>query len=85
MTQHHSFPEPGLSQAQQQQIAAALAARGAHGACPACHENNWLLGHGHSLLTVGVGTEDRTGLPVVSRICANCGYLSLHAAGVLGL
>ncbi|CAA9581793.1 MAG: hypothetical protein AVDCRST_MAG18-3246 [uncultured Thermomicrobiales bacterium] len=79
------IPEPTLTAEQRQLIADTLAERGALGACPACHENSWVLGHGHSLLTLGVGEGDGAGLPTVSRICANCGYLSLHATAVLGL
>jgi hypothetical protein len=79
------IPDPTLSVEQRQLIAATLAERGALGACPACHENSWVIGHGHSLLTMGIDEGEGGGLPVVSRICANCGYVSLHATAVLDL
>lgn len=79
------MPEPALTAEQRQAITEALDGRGALGACPACHENAWLVGHGHALLTMGMGEEDGRGLPTVSRICTNCGYISLHATAILGL
>lgn len=85
MSAERGIPEPTLTVEQRQVIADRLAERGALGACPACHENDWVVGHGHALLTMGVGDGDGSGLPLVSRICANCGYLSLHATGILGL
>lgn len=85
MSAERGIPEPTLTPEQRRTIADMLAERGALGACPACHENAWMVGHGHALLTVGVGDGDGSGLPIVSRICTNCGYISLHATGVLGL
>ena len=79
------IPEPTLTEEQRRLIADTLSTRGALGACPACHENSWVIGHGHSLLTMGVREDDGAGLPLVSRICGNCGYLSLHATAVLNL
>ncbi len=85
MSAERGMPEPTLTAEQRRAITETLAARGALGACPACHENAWLIGHGHALLTMGVGEEDGRGLPTVSRICTKCGYISLHATAVLGL
>ena len=85
MSAERGIPEPTLAAEQRRTIADTLAARGALGACPACHENAWMVGHGHALLTMGVGDGDGSGLPTVSRICTNCGYIALHATGVLGL
>ncbi len=84
MTESQQMPEPSLSPEQRQLILDRLEERGALGACPACHSNHWIVGHGHSLLTMGV-EEAGAGLPLVSRICAHCGYLSLHATTILGL
>ena len=70
-------------------IAAALTARGALGACPACHENDWLIGDGYSLVPMRANLQELdaggTGLATVSRICRHCGYLSLHVARLLGI
>ena len=85
MSEQSGIPEPTLTTEQRRMIADTLAERGALGACPACHENSWVIGHGHSLLTLGIGEQEGIGLPLVSRICTNCGYLSLHATTVLGL
>jgi len=85
MSELRGIPEPTLSAEQRRLIADTLAERGALGACPACHENSWVIGHGHSLLTMGTDEGEGVGLPTVSRICANCGYISLHATAILGL
>lgn len=85
MSEQNALPTSGLTAEQRGTIADTLAARGAQGPCPACHENSWVIGHGHSLLTVGADEEGGAGLPVVSRICSNCGYISLHATVVLGI
>ncbi len=85
MSTQNELPTPGLTAEQRATIAEILAERGAQGPCPACHENSWVIGHAHALLTVGVDDQGGAGLPVVSRICGNCGYISLHATSVLGI
>ena len=80
---------PILTVEERQAIAEALADRKAHGTCPACHENAWVIGDGYSLLVLRPNlqhwTESGPSLPLVTRVCANCGYVSLHATAVLGL
>jgi hypothetical protein len=85
MSAGDELPEPGLAAEQREVIAKRLAERDAQGPCPACHSNAWILGHAHSLLTVSVDKQGGEAWPVVSRICTNCGYLSLHATAVLGI
>jgi hypothetical protein len=80
-----ALPESGLGTEQREAIAKALAEHGAQGQCPACHANAWVIGHGHALQTVTAGTPGGVAWPLVSRICASCGYLSLHVASALGL
>jgi len=78
-----------LSAGERARIAAALAERGARAACPSCHENDWLIGDGYSLVAMRANLQDLdaggTGLATVSRICRHCGYLSLHVARLLGI
>ncbi len=78
-----------LPEAERARIAAALVEHGARGACPACHENDWLIGDGYSLVALRATLQDLdaggTGLATVSRICRHCGYLSLHVARLLGI
>ena len=78
-----------LTEAERARIAAALTARGALGACPACHENDWLIGDGYSLVAMRANLQELdtggTGLATVSRICRHCGYLSLHVTRLLGI
>jgi ribosomal protein S27AE len=78
-----------LSERERERIAAALAERGARAACPACHENDWLIGDGYSLVAMRANLQELdtggTGLATVSRICRNCGYLSQHVTRLLGI
>jgi len=89
--QRHTGPAAGtiLSEAERERIAEALAERGARAACPACHENDWLIGDGYSLVAMRANLQELdaggTGLATVSRICRNCGYLSQHVARLLGI
>ncbi len=78
-----------LTEGERERIAAALAERGARAACPACHENDWLIGDGYSLVAMRSNLQELdaggTGLATVSRICRNCGYLSQHVTRLLGI
>lgn len=88
-TEDSQAPATTLTEGERSRIAEALTAHGALGACPACHENEWLIGDGYSLVVMRANlrgwTEDGPSLATVSRICSHCGYLSLHAARVLGI
>lgn len=87
--EERAMPALTLSEGERTRIAEALTAHGALGACPSCHENEWLIGDGYSLVVMRANlqgwTEDGPSLATVSRICSHCGYLSLHAARVLGI
>jgi hypothetical protein len=89
MSTQDQAPTQTLTSEERQTIAEALAERKAHGACPACHENEWVIGDGYSLLVMRANlqhwAESGPTLPLVSRICTHCGYVSLHATAVLGV
>jgi hypothetical protein len=89
LSSNDSSAAPILTAEERERIAETLAERGARGACPACHENDWLIGDGYSLLVMRADLRDWTTqgptLPLISRICRHCGHVSLHAAIALGL
>lgn len=79
-----------LSEEQRNEIARALNERrvGAKG-CPMCSANKWALGDGYVLVPVqnslGGLTLGGQSIPSATIICTNCGFVSHHALGVLGL
>jgi hypothetical protein len=80
---------PGLTQEQKDKIVAKLVERGVRLPCPRCGNPNFTLLDGY--FTQPVSTEIGTlvlGGPTVPSIvtaCTQCGYLSQHALGALGL
>lgn len=71
------------------QVSKALNAKGLKGSCPMCSQNNWSGIDGYLNQSV---SKDATSLqiggttiPVVAIACGNCGFLSMHAAKVVGL
>jgi transcription elongation factor Elf1 len=57
--------------------------------CPMCNHNNFVLAEGYftNSLQAKVGSFVIGGpaIPTIPIICSNCGFLSQHAMGVLGL
>lgn len=83
-------PQPQLlSQARKEEIIAALKKKGVPRACPMCSTNNWAIGEGYfnNALSVQLSSISLGGvsIPAIPIICANCGFISQHALGALGL
>ena len=80
---------PKLSDAQKKQIADALQRKGAARPCPRCGNNSWILADGYfnNPIQVQVGALVIGGpsIPSVVVVCSNCGFISQHALGALGL
>lgn len=81
--------QTSLSEAERQRIAEVLEEKGATAPCPRCGKRNFAVLEGyflHSLNTLG-GTFNLGGpsIPVAVIACSNCGFLSEHALGALGL
>jgi ribosomal protein S27AE len=78
-----------LSENQKKKIIKALEARRATEPCPRCGASNFTLADGyttHPLQTeLGSLTIGGPSIPAALAICTNCGFLSQHALGVLGL
>lgn len=77
-----------MTDRQKQTIQAGLQQRG-FGACPTCRQTNWQLGDDlvHAPTTSLGGGMSLGGphIPMAQIICTNCGFVSHHAVGVLGI
>jgi len=78
-----------ISQEEKQKIIRALDERGANLPCPRCGNESFTLAGGY--FHQGIQTDPQVNLiggpsiPSVVVICNQCGYLSQHALGALGL
>lgn len=79
----------GFTEERKKEIIAALESRGAKNPCPRCGGVNFALIDGyvsHSLQTNMLGmTLGGTTIPTIATVCVQCGFVSQHALGVLGL
>lgn len=82
-------PQQMLSEQEKQKIASILSSKISHLECPMCHKNNFVILDGYFNLPInanykGVVLGGPT-IPAIGIVCANCGFISQHALGVLGL
>ena len=78
-----------ISQEKKQEIAKRLDDRLKGVTCPMCHQHNFIIADGYFNNVIqdnleGIVLGGAT-IPTISIICANCGFVSQHALGVLGL
>jgi len=78
-----------LSLEHQQAVIQALSSRGANQPCPRCLNPNFTLvdGYLNPVLHQNVKSVQLSGvsIPVVVVACTRCGWLAMHALGILGL
>jgi RNase P subunit RPR2 len=77
-----------ISQDEKQKIAQRLGDKLKDIICPMCHQDNFIIADGYFNNVIqdnldGLVLGGPT-IPTVSIICANCGFVSQHALGVLG-
>lgn len=72
-----------------EKIIKGLQAKGVKTICPMCGHNHFVLADGYfnntlqkDLKNISLGGS---GIPTISIVCSNCGFISQHALGVLGL
>ena len=57
--------------------------------CPMCHQHNFIIADGYFINVLHDNIESvkfgGSSIPTISIICSNCGFVSQHALGVLGL
>lgn len=78
-----------MSQEEKNNIVRILQEKGAVMPCPRCGKNQFTLADGYlnnslqqDLNGITIGGPS---IPSVAVVCTNCGYISQHAIGVLGL
>lgn len=78
----------GMTDRQKQTIQAALQAKGV-AVCPMCRRSGWQVGEDlvHAPATSLGGGMSLGGphIPMAQIVCTNCGFVSHHAVGVLGI
>lgn len=58
--------------------------------CPMCHNHNFVLADGYVINILqddpfGKIKMSGKGIPKIAIVCDNCGFLSSHAIGILGI
>lgn len=57
--------------------------------CPMCHNRHFILADGYTMLGVQDSKEHwimgGSVMPVIGLVCSQCGFISFHALGALGL
>ena len=82
--------KPLWTDSQKKDIVERLQQKGVRGACPMCNKPNFTLLEGYfhnspqAFAGVGLVLGGPT-IPTIAIVCTNCGFLSHHAAGALGL
>ena len=78
-----------LTKEQKDNIINKLQEKGIKSVCPMCGKNHFILGDGFfnntiqsDLKSISLGGPS---IPTIPIICSNCGFISQHALGVLGL
>ncbi|MBR4391952.1 MAG: hypothetical protein IKT08_07605 [Bacteroidales bacterium] len=78
-----------ISQEKKAEIAAKLNEKLTEITCPMCHQHNFIIADGYFVNILHENLDSfklgGSSIPTISIICSNCGFVSQHALGVLGL
>ncbi len=78
-----------LTPEQKQNIINALNSKNVNGPCPRCGNKNFILADGYFNHSMQVDLTNFSlggpSIPTIATVCSNCGFISEHALGVLGL
>lgn len=78
----------GMTDRQKQTIQQSLQGKG-FGACPMCRQGGWQVGdelvHAPTTSLGGGMSLGGPHIPMAQIICTNCGFVSHHAVGALGI
>ena len=82
-------PQQSLSEEEKRKIANVLSSRISGIVCPMCHRNNFIILDGYFNQSINANYKGMVlggpSIPSIGIVCANCGFISQHALGVLGL
>jgi hypothetical protein len=84
------FRPPSLNEKQKKELAEVLGKRGVRPDCPMCGKQQWTLLDAylnHHLQTelTSAFVIGGPSLPAAAIVCGNCGFVSQHALGALGM
>jgi RNase P subunit RPR2 len=78
-----------LPQAEKEMLAARLKEKITRWICPMCTNIQWELGDGYFNFFLSKNYKETqiggVNIPAISIICKNCGHISFHALGTIGL
>lgn len=78
-----------LSEKEKNNIVDVLNKKGVSKPCPMCGNQHFVVADGYFVNTIQNSLRGITlggpNIPTISIICSNCGFVSQHALGVLGL
>lgn len=81
--------QPILSEDDKRKIANELSKRIPDLACPMCRKKNFIITDGYFNSSINANLQEMVlggpSIPSIGIICANCGFISQHALGILGL
>ncbi len=78
-----------LTKDQKEQVIQLLQIKGVKSVCPMCGNKHFVLADGYFNNSLQTDFKSFSlggaGIPTVPIVCSNCGFISQHALGVLGL
>lgn len=79
-----------LSEEEKQNIIRELRERGAKLPCPRCGHDKFVISDGYFFQSIQKGVRAAmvvggSVIPQIAIICQNCGFMSFHALGIVGL
>lgn len=78
-----------LSKTDKDRLVSIISAKIPNAVCPMCQHNSFVLADGYFNIPISNSMNDvvlgGTTIPSIGVICTNCGFISLHALGILGL
>lgn len=81
--------QQSLSEEDKKRIANELSRRIPDLSCPMCHRKNFIITDGYFNSPINANLQGMVlggpSIPSIGIVCANCGFISQHALGILGL
>ena len=85
----NTTPQQILTEDEKRKIANVLSNRIPNIVCPMCHRNNFIITDGYFNSPINADLQSMVfggpSIPSIGIVCVNCGFISHHALGVLGL
>lgn len=78
-----------ITKEEKEEIVKVLIEKLPHMECPMCHNRHFIIADGYTMLGVQ-DVKDQVilggqSMPVIGLACSQCGFISFHSLGILGL